>query len=122
MAIGNYIKSGDWKAEKHVPVINVIGTPKVGEFFDVKLSIGDEIAHPNTLEHHIAWIKLFYVQDGSQVLVELASNDFKAHGELDNFTDAAFTASVKLPKDGKLIAVSYCNIHGLWESEAEIKF
>jgi len=25
-----------------------------------------------------------------------------------------------LKKSGKLIAVSYCNIHGLWESEKDI--
>ena len=122
MAIGNYIQSGDWKAEKHVPIITLMGTPKAGEFFDVKLSIGDDIAHPNTFEHHIAWFKLFYLQEGSKFLVELASNDFMAHGELDNFTNFAFTASVKVPKDGKLIAMSYCNIHGLWENELEVKF
>ncbi|MDU3879711.1 MAG: desulfoferrodoxin family protein, partial [Veillonella sp.] len=28
--------------------------------------------------------------------------------------------AVSLNKSGKLIAVSYCNIHGLWESEKEI--
>ena len=27
--------------------------------FEVKVSIGDAIAHPNTLEHHIAWFKVF---------------------------------------------------------------
>ncbi|MFR1903310.1 MAG: desulfoferrodoxin family protein, partial [Veillonella sp.] len=28
--------------------------------------------------------------------------------------------AVSLNKSGKLIAVSYCNIHGLWESEKAI--
>lgn len=121
MAIANYIKSGDWKSEKHVPIITVVGTPKAGEFFDVRLSVGDEIAHPNTLEHHIAWFKLFYVQEGSPIIVELASADFKAHGELDNFTDFSLVTSVKLPKSGKLVAMSYCNIHGLWENEVDIQ-
>ncbi|WP_462363072.1 desulfoferrodoxin family protein [Pyramidobacter porci] len=27
---------------------------------------------------------------------------------------------VKLKESGTLIAVSYCNLHGLWESSAEI--
>ena len=30
------------------------------------------------------------------------------------------TLAVSLKKSGKLIAVSYCNIHGLWESEKDI--
>lgn len=122
MAIANYIKAGDWKAEKHVPVITIPEKVTANEFFEVKLSVGEEIAHPNTLEHHIAWFKLFYVQEGSQVIVELASNSFVAHGELDCFTNFDFTTHVKLPKPGKLVAMSYCNIHGLWENEMEVKF
>lgn len=120
MSITNFIKSGDWKAEKHVPVIQIPDKVVANEFFDVKLSVGEEIAHPNTLEHHIAWYKLFYVQEGSQVIVELASNVFVAHGELDNYNDFSFTTRIKLPKSGKLIALSYCNIHGLWESELDV--
>ncbi|MDO5096020.1 MAG: class II SORL domain-containing protein [Peptostreptococcaceae bacterium] len=122
MAIANFIKSGDWKAEKHVPVITIPENIVANEFFEVKLSVGEEIAHPNTLEHHIAWYKLFYVQEGSQVIVELASNIFAAHGELDNYNDFSFATRIKLPKPGKLVALSYCNIHGLWENEVEVKF
>lgn len=122
MTIANFIKSGDWKAEKHVPVITIPENIVANEFFEVKLSVGEEISHPNTLEHHIAWYKLFYVQEGSQVIVELASNNFVAHGELDNYNDYSFTTKIKLPKPGKLIALSYCNIHGLWENEMDVKF
>ena len=122
MAISNFIKAGDWKAEKHVPVITIPQNIVANEFFEVKLSVGEEIAHPNTLEHHIAWYKLFYVQEGSQVIVELASSVFAAHGELENYNDSSFSTRIKLPKPGKLIALSYCNIHGLWENELEVKF
>lgn len=122
MAISNFIKAGDWKAEKHVPVITIPEKISANEFFEVKLSVGEEIAHPNTLEHHISWYKLFYVQEGSTILVEIASNVFAAHGELESFCDFSFTTKVKLPKPGKLIAISYCNIHGLWENEVDVKF
>ena len=67
-------------------------------------------------------MKLFYVQEGSQVLVEVASMQFSAHGELDNFTEPQFTTKIKVAKPGKHVAISYCNNHGLWESEAEVKF
>lgn len=120
--ISNYVKSGDFKAEKHVPVIKVPASIKADEAFEVSLGVGEEIAHPNTLEHHIAWFKLFYVQEGSSIPVELVSNDFKAHGELDSYSAYEFKAKVKLAKSGKLIALSYCNIHGLWESEVDVKF
>ena len=122
MSISNFIKSGDWKSEKHVPAISIPENLAADEFFEVKLSVGEEIAHPNTLEHHIAWYKLFYLQEGSQVIVEFASNNFVAHGELDNYSDYSFTTRIKLPKPGKLIALSYCNIHGLWENELDIRF
>lgn len=122
MAIANYFKSGDWKSEKHVPVITLPNVAVAGEFFDVKVSIGDAIAHPNTLEHHIGWIKLFYVAEGSSILVEVADSKFPAHGELDSFTDSSLTTRVKFAKPGKFVAVSYCNIHGLWESEVELSF
>lgn len=47
-------KEADWKKEKHVPVIESPDKVKKGEFFEVKVSLGKEIAHPNTTEHHIA--------------------------------------------------------------------
>ena len=59
MAVHDYIKSGDFATGKHVPVIEVADKVKAGETFHVNLSVGKDIAHPNTVEHHINWIKLF---------------------------------------------------------------
>ena len=53
MAVHDYIKSGDFATEKHVPVIETVDTVKAGETFHVTLSVGKDIAHPNTVEHHI---------------------------------------------------------------------
>jgi superoxide reductase len=118
--LGNYLQTGDWKGEKHVPVIHAPDKVKAGEGFELKLSIGDAIKHPNTLEHHIAWMKVFYLADGSKFPLELANFDFRAHGEFDAFTEPEGTAFVKLNKSGKLLAMSYCNIHGLWENSKDI--
>ena len=117
--ISSLIKSADWKAEKHVPVITLLGDFKPGEPMEVEVSVGKEIPHPNTVEHHIAWIALYYVADGSQLPVELARADFSAHGP-EIFTEPVLKARVKLPNHGTLYAVAYCNLHGLWESEAKI--
>ena len=119
--LGQLIQTGDWKGEKHVPAIIAPQAFKVGEVVEIKVCIGEEIAHPNTLEHHIAWIKLFYLPEGTKIPVEIAHSGFSANGELESFTEPSIIAKVKLPKCGKLIALSYCNIHGLWESSVDIK-
>ena len=71
MAVHDYIKSGDFATEKHVPVIETVDTVKAGETFHVTLSVGKDIAHPNTVEHHIEWIKLYFVAEGTQLPFEV---------------------------------------------------
>lgn len=121
MSIFNdFIKSGDWKGEKHVPVITCSDTFTKGEVAEITLSIGDAIAHPNTPEHYIAWFKLFFVPEGGKNIIELADTQFSSHGETESFTEPRATFGVKLPSSGKLVALSYCNIHGLWENSKEV--
>ena len=71
MKFQDLIQSADWKTEKHVPVIEAPDTCKSGDKLLVKVSIGKEIAHPNTTEHHIRWIKLFFKPDNSKFAYEL---------------------------------------------------
>ena len=123
--LSSLIKSADWKAEKHVPVITVStptrpqsSTPSLT--YEVEVSVGSGIPHPNTVEHHIAWIALYYVAEGSQLPVELARAEFSSHG-LDIFIEPILRTVVKLPTPPPthsftLYAAAYCNLHGLWES------
>ena len=60
MSIKDLIQSADWKSEKHVPVIDAADNIKPGESIEVTVTIGKEIVHPNTTEHHIAWIELYF--------------------------------------------------------------
>ena len=76
MAVHDYIKSGDFATEKHVPVIETVDTVKAGETFHVTLSVGKDIAHPNTVEHHIDWIKLYFVAEGTQLPFEVGAIEF----------------------------------------------
>lgn len=117
MKLGDFIQSGDWKGEKHVPVIEAPAKVAAGENVEVHLSIGKEIAHPNTVEHHIDWIKLYFKNAG-KFLVELGEIRFSNHGELATAPNG--TLNIKLKESGTLVAVSYCNLHGLWESSTEI--
>lgn len=121
MTIGKFYQSGDWKGEKHVPVIHLPENIKKGEYFDIKVLIGEEIPHPNEFEHYIAWIKVYFHADGAKFPVEIGTVNFSAHGEFDLYTDYNATLRFKTEKPGKVYATSYCNIHGLWENSSELK-
>lgn len=120
-------QKGDWKTEKHVPGIDAPEKVKSGEFFKVTVSVGKEIAHPNTTAHHIAWIKLYFHPEGSKFPYEIGKADFSAHGaSVDGadtstvYTHHEATISFKTEKPGVLYAASFCNIHGLWENSREL--
>jgi len=126
--LSNYIKSDDFKKEKHVPVIET-GAIKAGAPITVTVTVGKEIAHPNTTEHFIAWIKLYFMPEGGKFIYDIGECRFDAHGASADgpnkgpaFANPAATFNVKLETPGKLIAESYCNIHGLWESSLDLKF
>lgn len=122
MKLFNMIQTGDWKGEKHVPVIDAPASVTKGEAFDVTVSVGKEIAHPNKPDHFIAWIQLYFIPEGGKFAIELGRETFDAHGANGEvFTEPSATFKVKLDAPGTLSAVSYCNIHGLWGNEAEIK-
>jgi superoxide reductase len=124
----DHIQKADWKTEKHVPVIECPDEVKAGEVFEVKLSLGKQIAHPNTTEHHIRWITLFYHPEGAKYPFQVGRYEFSAHGEsIDGpnkgpvYSNHSATASLKIDKPGTLHAVSFCNIHGLWEGVKQVK-
>lgn len=128
MAISEFVKSADFKNEKHVPVIECPNGLKKGEFCDVVVTVGKDIPHPNTTEHFINWIALYF-KPAEGNIYNLGRAEFLAHGESTKganqgpaYTNPVASFKVKLDEPGKLIAVSYCNIHGLWESEVEVKF
>jgi superoxide reductase len=126
--IGELFQSADWKAEKHVPVIECPDKVKTDDIFDVSVSVGKEIQHPNTTEHHIRWIQLFFKPDGDKFMYQVGNYGFDAHGESVEgpnqgpvYTHHSITLTLKIKKPGTLYATSLCNIHGLWESEKEVK-
>jgi len=126
--IGELVQEADWKAEKHIPVIECANTVKADEIFEVKVTMGKEIAHPNTTEHHISWISLFFYPEGEKFPYQVGRYEFSAHGSSVQgpntssvYTHHSATTWMKTSKPGTLIAVSMCNIHGLWQSSKEVK-
>ncbi|NLN15433.1 MAG: superoxide reductase [Tissierellia bacterium] len=120
-SLNGLYQKADWKEEKHVPVIYAPESVKKGEEVEVKVIIGEEIPHPNTLEHYIRWIKIYFYPEGAKFPIEIATFDFAAHGESDIYTEYFGVAKFKPNKTGTIIASSYCNIHGLWENSQELK-
>lgn len=120
-SLNNAYQSGDWKGEKHVPTIEAPEVVRENELVEVRVNIGEAEAHPNTFEHHIAWIKLYFHPEGAKFPIEIGTYDFTAHGENELFTDPYVISRFKTDKPGTIIASSYCNIHGLWENQVELK-
>lgn len=127
-SLSDVIQSADWKSEKHVPVIECPDEVKAGDFFAVKASLGKAVAHPNTTEHHIRWIQLYFQPDGAKAPYQIGSFGFMAHGESVEgpnrgsvFTHPEAATSMKTGKSGTLYALAYCNIHGVWQSSKAVR-
>ena len=126
--MGEFYQTADWKSEKHVPVIECPDAVTADEVFEVKVSLGKEVAHPNTTEHHIRWIQLYFKPDGDKFAYQVGNFEFSAHGESAEgpdegpvYTNHAATATLKIKKPGTLVATAFCNIHGLWENSKSVK-
>jgi len=126
--IGEHIGKADWKKEKHVPVIECPDKVAADQAFEVRLTIGKEIPHPNTTAHHIKWVALYFHPKDAKFSYLVGKFAFEVHGEAPEGPDtgpvwanSTVTASMKVKRPGVLHAVSYCNIHGLWESEKKLE-
>ena len=125
---GELFQTDDWKKEKHVPVIECPEQVKADELFSVKVTLGKEIAHPNTTEHHIRWISVYFQPEDEKFTYQVGHFEFCAHGESTKganqgpvYTNHEVSVSLKVSKPGVIYATALCNIHGLWQSEKELK-
>ncbi|MCF7838559.1 MAG: class II SORL domain-containing protein [Candidatus Marinimicrobia bacterium] len=121
------IQTADWKSEKHVPVIKLPEQAQKGQPVQVAVTIGAEIPHPNTSEHHIAWAEVFFHPEGDKFPYLLGRFDFSAHGASVQgpntstvYTAPTVVCTFTTEKPGTVSALSYCNIHGLWSSAADL--
>jgi superoxide reductase len=126
--IGEQYQTADWKSEKHVPVIECPDEVAADEMFDVTVTLGKEVAHPNTTEHHIRWIQLYFKPEDDKFTYQVGNFEFTAHGESVEgadkgpvYTNHSAVGIVKINTSGTLLAAALCNIHGLWENSKAIK-
>ena len=126
-SIKDLLQSADYKSEKHVPLIEVQDKAKKGEWITLTISVGKEIPHPNTTEHHISWLELYFLFQGEKFPQLLARLECSSHGASVQgpntstvYTQPVLTCGFKTDKPGTLFAASFCNIHGIWESSKEL--
>jgi len=101
--------------EKHVPAIEIgKGRGAHTDVDIVRVVVGKEVPHPNTLEHHIAWIEVYGVKKDGQVVC-LGTSTFAP-----TFTNPNIRLQVPVPEFKAFCALSYCNIHGLWKNCIEV--
>jgi superoxide reductase len=116
------VQAADLKYAKHVPVIDCPDKVEADALFSIKVTPGEKIAHPNTIEHHIRWIQLYFLREGTRTPCQIGSFKFNGKSaESRSKGHQEVTASIKIGHAGTILALAYCNIHGLWQSSKTIK-
>ena len=90
----------------HWPQIKLI-KPKIDKKFAVQIQIGQK-PHIMTADHLIVFVELYA---GNKPIG-------KKFLKPSDAPEAEFT--VLLDKPAKIIAQAFCNLHGLWENEADL--
>lgn len=98
--------------DRHSPFVHCEKTAKKEEKFSVQVKMGNEYTHPDDFDHYISYLQLW---DGETLLAQTnylpgAMGNIKAHSSC---TFEIIPAGKKM----KLVAMSYCTKHGLWESD-----
>ncbi len=126
-ALKDLYQDADWKKEKHAPAIEGPEQVAKGQPLTVVVSVGREIPHPNQTQHHIRWIEVYFHPQGAKFPLQVGRFDFAAHGESPEgpdtstvYTSPSVTCTFKTDRPGTILASSYCNIHGLWESSRPV--
>ena len=114
MEFSEIIKTGkDEGKEKHVPTMTIDKGHK--EDVDiVRVVVGHEAPHPNTVEHHIVWIELYGVRKDQIISLGRAAC-------APVFSNPNVRFQINQIGDFKAFhALAYCNIHGLWSNSLEV--
>ena len=102
--------------EKHTPEIEAPANAKADEAFNVTVVVGRAVPHPNLVEHHIKWIRVFVEEEGrSHNPVHVATYEIGPA-----YAEPRMTFPMRLRKSSTVYALGYCNLHGIWESSFDI--
>ena len=94
---------------KHTPFFEIDG--KV-----VNIKCGEKAMHPTTAAHYISRIELYGKLKSNNTLALIGQAIFTP-GEIEPI--AVFRVA-KIEEYSKLVATSYCNLHGIYASEKDL--
>jgi len=101
------------KSESHTPKIEAPEKIKKGEKITIKVKVGP---HPNEVAHSIKKIELWFYEEGRVFNpIHLSTIELEP-----GYGEPELEVKVKLEKSGIIYALSYCNLHGYWESRKKI--
>ncbi len=97
--------------KKHVPVINAPDAVQQGECFEVEVTVGELLAHPNERGHYIHFVELY------------ADETYLGRADFTPVTTCpTATFCVRLEHiHRQLRAFEFCNLHGVWEGDKALK-
>lgn len=126
--LGPLFQIEESRRERHIPVIDCPEKVAAGKPFAISVTIGKEVNHPNTTDHHIKWVQVFFRPENDKFSYQIAHCDFAAHGDLSAgsgkgpvVTDHRVSVVVSVNGTGRIYALSLCNRHGLWESGKDLQ-
>ncbi len=116
MKFGDILKGTEAEGkEKHVPIIEIDKGRGREDVDIVRVIVGKDVPHPNTVEHHIAWIELYGLKKGGQA-VELGRAAFAP-----TYTNPNVRFQVSVGEFKSFCALAYCNVHGVWQNCVEVE-
>ena len=116
MNFAEIIKAGkDEGSEKHVPCIEIDKGHKSRKDI-IRVIVGHDTPHPNTVEHHIAWIELYGLKKDNDQVISLGRATWAPV-----YSNPNVRFQINQIGDFKsFYALAYCNIHGLWGNSLEV--
>ena len=103
--------------EKHLPIIKLQKNHIDSTKNIVKVIVGENLKHPNLVEHSIKWIELYIITKDHKIKY-IGKQDFEPSC---CSPEARFKIENEILKEiDTITAISYCNIHGLWINELKI--
>jgi superoxide reductase len=113
----DFRRRSEFPHETHAPVIDCPDCIDSGKPCRVTASVGPGGEHPRGQNHYISWVQLFFQARGEKGIKKIGKYSFNKKGWPER---PEIKADIALEKSGTFHAVSYCSIHGLWESRKEV--
>ena len=102
------------KAKNHKPIVECPDLVKAGDEFELKVYV---TGHPNRVDHSIRSIEIYFYEDGRSFNpIKLAYIEFTSE-----YVSPEVKLKLKLERGGTIVALAYCNKHGIWKSSKNVE-